>query len=204
MKRSYHHGDLRQAILDATLDIIDSDGLDAVSLRAVARALRVSEAAPYHHFASKQDLLAVLAANAYAAFGQHLAEAISAAGPDPYERLRALVQAYVRYGLESRGRYRLMFGEHMLELATYPAVVAAGRPTRLILEESVAACVGPGRSDSVGLENTVWALAHGITSLVGEAEIPTGSNADAIDRLSEVAASVLIGGIRAHVQAGLC
>lgn len=202
MERTYHHGDLRRAILAVTLDIIDSDGLDAVSLRAVARQLRVSEAAPYHHFANKQELLAVLAADAYAAFGQHLSEAIAAAGPDPFERLGALFHAYVRYGLESRGRYRLMFGEHMIELADHPDVVAAGRPTRLILEETVAACAGPGRTDPIELENTVWALAHGITSLVGEAEIPAGSDAGDIGRLTEVAASVLISGVRAHVQAG--
>ncbi len=201
MERTYHHGDLRRAILAATLDIIDSDGLDAVSLRAVARELGVSEAAPYHHFTGKQELLAVLAADAYGAFGQHLAAAIAAVGPEPLERLRALVRAYIRYGLESRGRYRLMFGEHMIELAAYPDVAAAGRPTRLILEETVAACVGPECTDSIALENTVWAVAHGITSLVGEAEIMAGSDASSIDRLGEVAASVLVGGIRAHVQA---
>ncbi len=201
MEHTYHHGDLRQAILDATLDIIDNDGLDAVSLRAVARGLGVSEAAPYHHFTGKQDLLAVLVADAYGAFGQHLTEAITAAGPDPMERLRALVLAYIRYGLESRGRYRLMFGEHMIKLANNPDVAAAARPTRLILEKAVAACVGPEHTDSVALENTVWALAHGITSLVGEAEIPARSDADGVERLSEVAASVLIDGIRAHVLA---
>jgi AcrR family transcriptional regulator len=201
MEHTYHHGDLRQAILDATLDIIDNDGLDAVSLRAVARGLGVSEAAPYHHFTGKQDLLAVLVTDAYGAFGQRLTEAMTAAGPDAWEQLRALVLAYVRYGLESRGRYRLMFGEHMIKFASNPDVVAAARPTRLVLEEAVAACLGPKRTDSVALENTVWALAHGITSLVGEAEIPTGSDPDSIDRLGEVAAAVLIGGIRAYVQA---
>lgn len=202
MERTYHHGDLRRAILAATLDILDSDGIDAVSLRAVGRQLGVSEAAPYHHFGSKQELLAVLAVDAYAAFGRHLAAAIAAAGPDPFERLSALVHAYIRYGLESRGRYRLMFGEHMIELAAYPDVVAAGRPTRLILEQTVAACMGPRETDSIALENTVWALAHGITSLVGEAEIPAGSDTRSIARLSEVATSVLISGIKAHVQAG--
>lgn len=193
---AYHHGDLRRAILDTATGIIDSRGLDSVSLRGVARQLNVSEAAPYHHFSSKQDLLAALAAEAYLGF-RHALETAVEEKTDPFERLKALGRAYIEYGLEKRGRYRLMFGSHMLDLASYDEVVEAGRPTRQILTSVVTDCMGSGSTDVEAVENITWALFHGITSLIGEAEIrPTDSVATS--HLVETGLTVLVDGIRGH------
>jgi AcrR family transcriptional regulator len=197
---AYHHGDLRRAILASTLEIINSAGLEAVSLRRVARHLNVSEAAPYHHFASKQDLLAVLATDAYRGLGKRLTSALESAGSDPFDRLRACLRAYIDYGLESRGRYRLMFGEHMVDLGAY--LRAEGHdpgPTRVILEDLIAECVGT-TEDAKAIENTAWALSHGITGLIGEAEIRLGANPDAVQHLVEVGISILTEGIRSYLR----
>lgn len=197
-KTSYHHGDLRRAILEATTDLIDDKGLEAVSLRGVARQLDVSEAAPYHHFASKRDLLAALAAEAYRGFRQALESAI-ANETDPFERLKELGRAYIAYGLEKRGRYRLMFGSHMLDLASYEEVVEAGRPTRRILTDVVTECLGSASTDAETIENVSWALMHGITSLINEAEIRPEDPGATTD-LIETGLSILVDGIGAYVR----
>jgi AcrR family transcriptional regulator len=197
---TYHHGNLRRALLEATLEIIDTEGLEAVSLRAVARQLGVSEAAPYHHFASKQDLLAVLAADAYRGLGERLTDALRSEGSDPFERLSGLVRAYVQYGLEHRGRYRLMFGEHMIGLGDYIRAHGhdLGVSTRNLLRDLVADCLGDDH-DTEAISNTVWALSHGITGLINEAEIRYESREDT-QHLVDVGVSILISGIRTHTD----
>lgn len=195
--RSYHHGDLRQSLLTATLEVIDDEGLDAVSLRAVARQLGVSEAAPYHHFASKTDLLAVLAADSYRDLGQRLTRAVEQDGLDRFERLGMLIRTYVAYGLENRGRYRLMFGEHMVGLGDHIRAQGydPGRPARQILKDVLVDCVGDTQ-DTETIEGVVWALGHGITGLINEAEIQFESPVDDTERLVDTGIAILTAGIR--------
>lgn len=194
-RASYHHGDLRRALKDEALNVIAREGLEAVSLRGIARRLGVSEAAPYHHYSGKQELLAAIAADAYRGLHERLDAAVTAAGDDPFSRLHALGRAYIEYGLENRGRFRLMFGEHMVDLAAYEEVVEAGRPTRSVLREVVAACLGSGAVDVSSMERTTWALVHGITWLVAEAEIRAEGDETEIDRLVDTALAVLAAGI---------
>ena len=136
----YHHGDLRGAILETALAIIAEEGLESVTMRGIGDRLGVSEAAPYYHFENKAQLLSILAADAYSSFHQALLRALDGADDDPFDRLHAFTRAYVSYALESRGRFRLMFGEQMLELRKYPHVFAASKPTRDLLTEVAAAC----------------------------------------------------------------
>ena len=198
-RRDYHHGDLSRAIKAATLAIIETEGLEAVSLRAIARQLGVSEAAPYHHFSSKDELLALLAADAYREFGERLTNAIEAAGKDPFHRLAALAKAYIGFGLEQRGRFRLMFGEHMLDLAARVEARPDGQATRQILRDAVAECLQGDTLDAISIERTTWALVHGVTWLVAEAEIRFENGAGGVEQLTEVAISILINGIQTLV-----
>ena len=193
----YHHGDLRRAIEEITLSIIESDGVNSVSLRAVARRLGVTEAAPYHHFASKSELLAVLAANAYRGLHERMIAAIRQAGDDPYVRLSAAGRSYVDYGLQSRGRFLIMFGEHMNELGAHADVYAAAHPTRLMLHQLVADCVGQDSKDALTIENAVWSLVHGITWLMLEGEILPEHGSDEVGATVVDSLGFLIRGIRA-------
>lgn len=194
-RRSYHHGDLRRAIEETTLAVIESDGLEAVSLRAIARRLGVSEAAPYHHFAGKQELLAVLAADAYRGFHGRMLAALESASVDPFERLAAIGGAYVDYALENRGRFRLMFGAHMVDLAAFPEVYEAGHPTRVLLSEVVAGCVAGSAVDSLLVEQAAWALFHGIASLTAEDELRFDDGSTGVERLTVGAIDLLIRGV---------
>ena len=99
-KTRYHHGDLRQALLDAAMTLIDIRGRDALTLREAARRAGVSEAAPYRHFANLDELLGAVALEGFEMLISDL-EAISGA-----RRIRA---AYLAFAVDFPGRYQLMF-----------------------------------------------------------------------------------------------
>ncbi len=99
-ERTYHHGDLRRAILDAALDVIATNGPGALSLRDLARRACVSHAAPAHHFKDRTGLLTAVAAEGYALFADALAGA-----PD----LRERGVAYVRFAATHPAHFQVMF-----------------------------------------------------------------------------------------------
>lgn len=100
-KTRYHHGDLRQALLDAAMTLIDIRGRDALTLREAARRAGVSEAAPYRHFANLDELLGAVALEGFEMLIGDL-ESLSGA-----RRIRA---AYLAFAVDFPGRYQLMFG----------------------------------------------------------------------------------------------
>src|SRR5690242_4627498 len=109
-KRAYHHGDLRRTLLEASLELIAESGLDALSLREVARRAGVSPGAPYHHFESREQLLTALAVDGFALLGEAMRSARDAAGAeDVIERFGAIGEAYVRFALAHPAHFRLMF-----------------------------------------------------------------------------------------------
>src|SRR6476619_8112217 len=95
--KPYHHGDLRSAVLAAAEKILETEGVDALTLRAVARAVGVSHTAPKNHFGDLQGLLSELAAVGYRRYGDALVSAMEAAGADPRMRMRAMGRAYVAF-----------------------------------------------------------------------------------------------------------
>lgn len=100
-KTHYHHGDLRRALLDAALTLIDIRGHDALTLREAARRAGVSEAAPYRHFANLDELLGAVALEGFEMLVGDL-ESVSGA--------RRVRSAYLGFAVDFPGRYQLMFG----------------------------------------------------------------------------------------------
>jgi AcrR family transcriptional regulator len=185
VRKNYHHGDLRSALLDATLSIVRKDGPNAVTLRDVAKRAGVSEAAPYHHFDNKSQLLLEAATAGYAALGARLGEAAQGTGSGR-DRVIATGAAYVRFALDEPGYFRLLFGAHVVELVTHPAAAAtktAGRAAATHLRESVAAFLAESHTaiSSLELERLVWSQIHGLAWLVLEQELrPEPSHDEAV------------------------
>jgi len=102
----YHHGSLRQALLERAAVVIAHDGVDAISLRALARDLGVSHAAPSRHFADRCSLLAELAKDGFRRSVEAMNTGAEAAGPDPVARYRALGRSYVRFASDNPAYYR--------------------------------------------------------------------------------------------------
>lgn len=107
----YHHGNLRQSLLDASVALLDSEGLEALSLRRLAEQVGVSRQAPYHHFRDKQALLAAIGEQGFALLNQLLGSFTDNPAISLDERLYRAVMGYLNFALEHRALYRLMFGQ---------------------------------------------------------------------------------------------
>ena len=173
---SYHHGDLRAALVEAGLDVLERDGLDALSLRAVARTAGVSHAAPYHHFADKSALLAAIAAHGFDLLHE---EIVARAEDTPADRLQAAAVTYVGFAVERPELFRLMFSSAVSPHGAHPALEAAasrayGHITATIHDEVAAVAA--------------WSIVHGLAMLLLDAQIggavPSRSTAE--ERAREV------------------
>jgi AcrR family transcriptional regulator len=107
----YHHGNLRQSLLDAGVRLLDSEGLEALSLRRMAEEVGVSRQAPYHHFHDKQALLAAIGEQGFAMLNQLLVEVTADQALSLDERLYRAVMGYLDFALQHPALYRLMFGQ---------------------------------------------------------------------------------------------
>ncbi len=159
-EKAYHHGDLRTALLTATLELLAEAGSDAVSLRAVARRAGVSAMAPYRHYPDKESLLAAAAAQGFAGLRTALQAADDAARPG--QALVAQAVAYVRYALDHPALFRLMFGPR--HLGKHPDLSTAGDTAYAVLANRVAADTPP-HTDHAARALGCWATVHGLAFL---------------------------------------
>ncbi|MCX4507657.1 TetR/AcrR family transcriptional regulator [Streptomyces anulatus] len=155
--RTYHHGDLRRAILDAALDVIATNGPGSLSLRDLARRAGVSHAAPAHHFKDRTGLLTAVAAEGYALFADALAGA-----PD----LRERGVAYVRFAATHPAHFQVMF-QPDLHRTDDPDLLAARARATEALRAGVADLPQAGRGEDDRLAGVAaWSLAHGFATLL--------------------------------------
>lgn len=164
--RTYHHGDLRAALIRVALDMLERDGAAGLSLRAVAKAVGVSEAAPYHHFADKEALERALAAEGFGRLTDRMTEAKMASGPG--EDLRHLAAAYVGFALDARGLFRLM-SRLPLDRAQGDGLAALSEATLAPLAAAVARRMLPWGADAdvVGFAAlTLWTQLHGLAEIL--------------------------------------
>jgi AcrR family transcriptional regulator len=113
---AYHHGNLREALLDRAAKVIAEQGVEAVSLRALARDLGVSHAAPSRHFADRRALLCELAKQGFRRSAEAMAAGAEAAGDDPVARYRALGRSYVRFARDNPSYFRAINHPEVREL----------------------------------------------------------------------------------------
>src|SRR5215831_11585932 len=139
---AYHHGDLRDALIKAALQEAESNGPEAISIKALAKQLGVSQPAPYRHFADREALLAAVTAEAFRQLTAVLREAI--AKPSKQSKLSRLAQATLDFGLRRNGIYRLMFASRTVSCAAKGSDLhEATRETfALVLEALEAPAVG--------------------------------------------------------------
>jgi len=173
VRRPYHHGDLKNALLDAARAILEEESLAELSLRAVARRAGVSHAAPYRHFPSHEALLAELAIEGFA---ELRAEILAAAARPSAEsdRVADLGAAYMRFVARRPALTRLMFGPQLPNRDAFPAL---GKAADAVGEE-----IGNALHDSA-LGLAVWASVHGLAMLILENVIDLGQRRSGLDVL---------------------
>ena len=162
--RTYHHGALRRALLEAAEAVIAERGVDGFSLRETARRAGVSPAAPAHHFGDARGLLTALATEAFRKFADALAAAD--VGSDRVERARSQGLAYVRFALSEPAKFDLMWRYGLVDRDN-PDLAQAGRRAFSVLDEVVRpGMTRPGPGDpSVAASIAAWSMVHGFARL---------------------------------------
>jgi AcrR family transcriptional regulator len=162
--RSYHHGDLRNGLLEAARAILEEESLAALTLRAVARRAGVSHAAPYRHFPNHEALLVELSVEGFHELHEALREAAKAPGSES-DRVANIGAAYMRFVAKRPALARLMFGGQLPNRDKFPALGHAA--------DAIGAEIGTALHDSA-LGLAVWASVHGLAMLVLENVIDLG------------------------------
>jgi AcrR family transcriptional regulator len=158
MSRStYHHGDLRAAILTEAARLVSERGPDRVSLRELAREAGVSHAAPAHHFTDRRGLFTALAAQGF--------ELLAAGLADARPRFLDAALAYVRFALDHPGHYRVMFDKSLVDPSNRE-LIAAQTAAGAELSRGVASLPDPhAKADPAAAELAAWSLVHGFSML---------------------------------------
>jgi AcrR family transcriptional regulator len=161
-QNTYHHGDLRDALVQAALREAERGGPEAISIKALAKQLGVSQPAPYRHFADREALLQAVAAEAFRQFNAVLHAAVDK--PSKRSKLSRFAQAALEFGLERNGIYRLMFASRTMACAAEDSELhlAAHETLELLVESFETPAVGLLR-ERHALQ--VWAALHGVISL---------------------------------------
>jgi AcrR family transcriptional regulator len=182
-RRRYHHGDLRAALVDTAVELIDEQGVRNFSLAEASRRLGVTVSAPYAHFSDRDELLAAVTVHACEAFYAELVREVDRSRK-PADRLAAVARAYVRFAGTRRPLFEVLF-DAGLEKRRHPEIEAAKRPLDALLMDCVGAFDG-GKAASKNLAIAVEATAHGHAMLLLDGDF--GDVADAVDVTAERAA----------------
>jgi AcrR family transcriptional regulator len=158
----YHHGQLRQALLDGSRALIVESGLESLTLRAVARRIGVSTAAPYHHFQSRAEVIAALVRENFETLDAYSSTAIEG-HTSTHAKLQALGMVYVTYALEHTADFRLMFRPE-LSVPPAPSELERAPVFRVLLNVLRESHLDPNRLEVTAL--TVWSLVHGLATLL--------------------------------------
>ena len=174
-RKTYHHGDLRNALLEAALALIEEKGLEGLSLRKVAARVGVSHAAPEHHFPTLRHLMNAMARRGFEMFTLSMANERAVAPESPIEQMRAAARGYLAYARNYPGLFRLMFNKNMLDW-TDQSLREAARLGYAQLEEicaPAAASMGlETPEERRSLESLVWSQIHGQAHLVIDRKLP--------------------------------
>jgi AcrR family transcriptional regulator len=197
MRRSYHHGALRQALIDAAVELLQERGAEALTLRAVARAAGVSQTAPYRHFTDRRALVGAVAQQAFARMGAAIGRAVQHGQPGLPALRRGLAE-YIRFAQEHPAEYRVMFGAELAGRDNMPELEAAALGVFGLLRDGIArlqhgGLIGEG--DPTLMAITTWATLHGLVMLLLDGQ--TAVTGRSIDTLVDAASSLLLAGMGA-------
>ena len=175
----YHHGDLRRALIDQALRIIDKHGVEGLTLRAVGDALGVSRTALYRHFSDKQSLVAAVAREGFRTLRVDLVQAWEREGRGQ-AGFQAMGEAYLEFAVAHPAHYRVMFGRFVESGKRDPELI---QEAEAAFQALVDALVAQQRArlargdDPIQLARFVWSVVHGIAMLTIDGQLPAADQA---------------------------
>jgi AcrR family transcriptional regulator len=181
-EKQYHHGDLKNSLIQAGMEILAEEGAGGLSLRKAATRAGVSHSAPYAHFADKQDLIAAISAEGFRRLLARLQLAVEH-HPDAAARLVEVAWAYAQFARENTALFKTMFSGILEKEQDYPEFVDISHQNFLELVRLVRDCQAAGllrRGPAERLALSLWSLVHGFVSLLLEGQIP-GAILDQMD-----------------------
>ena len=171
--RGYHHGNLREALVRAALDLIAEKGPAGFTFVEAARSAGVSPAAPYRHFRDRDDLLADVARRGFERFEKELAQAWNDGSPDPLTAFERMGKAYIAFARSEPAYYSAMF-EAGIPLDAFPDLQdLSDRSFAVLRNAAEAVCADlpkERRPPPLMMGLHVWALSHGVASLFGRGD----------------------------------
>lgn len=174
MPKKYHHGDLKNALIKAGVEILAKEGVSGLTLRKVALHAGVSHSAPYAHFPDKQSLIAAISTEGFIQLYTELEAAISPYSKNPKKQLLEGAKAYVRFAEENTDTFKIMFSGVLEKEKDYPSFVEISSKTFKLVVGVVQACQNAGVLPSAPADLmavSVWGQVHGIVALALEGQI---------------------------------
>lgn len=197
-RRGYHHGNLREALITAALDLISKKGPAGFTFADAARAAGVSPAAPYRHFRDRDALMADVARRGFDAFAEALSRAWNQGAPTARSAFERVGRAYLDFAAKEPALFSAMF-ESGVPLDAYPEVRDAGDRAFNVLRqacEALAATMPPDkRPPSLMMALHIWSLSHGIATLFGRGDAARRPIPMSPDDLLEAAVLIYLDGL---------
>jgi AcrR family transcriptional regulator len=172
--KKYHHGDLKNALIKAGVEILSKEGVTGLSLRKVAQKAGVSHSAPYSHFADKQALIAAISTEGFRIIHKQLNTVIKLHHDEPMRQLVEGAWAYVKFALSDPAHFKVTFSSVLEREKEYPAFVKMSQKSFGLVVQIVEACqaarvLRPGPADVEAI--SVWSIVHGFVSLLLEGQL---------------------------------
>jgi AcrR family transcriptional regulator len=176
-RATFHHGDLRRALVQAALELVAQAQDDSFTLREAARRVGVNHRAVYHHFADKRALLVAVAIDGWRGLFERIRDVLDdqPTGASLRQRLLAIGQTYVGYALDHPAHYRVMYGPRLNVDGRFPELEAVLQETMAFVSDELRRGIErgelPASRDLTQSMLTLWAAVHGVAHLVLERRI---------------------------------
>ncbi len=197
MKRGYHHGNLRQALVDAALRLIAENGPQGFTLSEAAKAADVTPAAVYRHFGGRDDLLAEVARQGYDIFAALMEFAYNDGKPTSLAAFEATGRAYLAFARKYPGHYMAMF-ESGLTLNAHPDLALVAARARQVLEQAairLSEHIPPAKRPPPSMFSAhIWAMSHGVVELFTRGK-PGSQSPFAAEELLETGIGIYLRGL---------
>lgn len=178
--KPYHHGDLRNALLKAAMDVLREGGQEAVTTRACAKRVGCAPSAVFRHFADRKALATALAVEGYKKLGREMARSMAAASDDG--RMRAIGDAYIDFALQEPHLFRLMFQGDLIDLND-PELLEVSEP----LLETTGRESGVSSEAEADIAILSWAIVHGLASLAIDSQLDRQLSEDPTSKRQQLA-----------------
>src|SRR5260370_3428803 len=197
--KSYHPGDLRNALIQAGLEMLSESGAACLDLGKVARKAGVSHAAPYRHFADRQALIAAINEEGFHRLAERIRSTLREAPGDAVEQLYAIARAYVHFAQENPWLMREMFSGLTIEREAFPDLHHASKAVFILYIEVIKRGQEQGSIidvDPGALAGVLWALLHGVAMLPIEHQMsPYTDGPDGVENVTRISVQMLYEGL---------